>query len=68
MCLLDNSDLFEMHDAEQERQLLSLPVCSCCKHPIQQSKAVCIGDKWFCEDDEDEAWEHIRKEYLEDIE
>lgn len=64
--MLDNYDLFAKHDAEQERQLRKLPVCSCCKEHIQQDKAVRHNGKWFCENCEDEAWELIRKEYLED--
>lgn len=68
MYLPDSSDLFERHDAEQEERLARLPVCECCGHPIQQEKAVYYNDQWFCEDCEDEAWEHIRAEYLESTE
>ena len=67
MPLMDNSDLFERHDAEQERELRKLPVCCCCGDPIQQEQAVCFNGNFYCEDCEDEAWELIRKEYLEDI-
>lgn len=68
MPILDNSDLFEQHDAEQEQQLRRLPVCIYCKHPIQQEKAVCVDGCWVCEDCEDKAWEQIRNEFLEEIE
>jgi hypothetical protein len=65
--VIDNYDLFEMHDREQEARLQELPTCKCCGFAIQQEQAICIDGKWFCEDCEDEAWELIRKEYLEDV-
>lgn len=69
MYIPDNLDLFEMHDAEQERELRKLPVCCCCGEHIQQEKAVCIEDDWYCEDEEceAEAWKRIRNEYLENV-
>ena len=65
--MFDNYDLFEMHDREQEARLQELPKCKCCGEHIQQDKAVCIDGDWYCEDHEDEAWERLRKEYLEDV-
>lgn len=65
--VIDNFDLFEAHDREQEALLKELPVCKCCGHPIQQEQAVCIEGDYYCEDDEDEAWERLRKDYLEDV-
>ena len=65
--LPDNYDLWEAHDREQEEALEKLPVCDCCGEPIQQGEAVYYNDQWFCKDCEDKAWEHIRKEYLEDV-
>ena len=65
--VIDNLDLFEMHDREQEERLQELPKCKHCRQPIQQEKAVCIDGDYYCEYCEDEAWERIRKEYLEDV-
>lgn len=55
---------FHRHDAEQEAKLAKLPICCCCKNPIQQEKAVCNDDKYYCEECEDEAWAIIRKGFL----
>ena len=65
--VIDNYDLWEMHDREEAEWLESLPKCKCCGQPIQQEKAVCIEEGYYCEDCEDEAWEAIRMEYLESI-
>jgi len=65
--VIDNYGLYEIHEREQEEALRNLPVCHCCKQRIQQERAICIDGKWFCEDDEDEAWDLIRKDYLEDV-
>lgn len=63
--VIDNYDLWAMHDAEQEADLDKLPLCECCNHPIQQEKAIYYNDQWFCENCEDEAWEAIREDFLE---
>ena len=65
--MIDNYDLWEAHDNEQEAWLETLPVCKCCGHPIQQEEAVCIDGDWYCEYCEDEAWERLRKDFLENI-
>lgn len=44
----DNFDRFKRHDAELHEELKRLPVCTCCEEPIQQDRAVCINDEWFC--------------------
>ena len=45
----DNYDRFEMHMAEQERELDRLPRCSECLEPIQDECAYYINDEWICE-------------------
>lgn len=65
--VIDNYDLWEMHDREEAKWLESLPKCKCCGHPIQQEQAVCIEGDYYCEDCEDEAWDRLRKDYLEDV-
>lgn len=52
-------------DNENSKWLDRLPCCDCCGEPIQQEKAVYYNDQWFCKECEEEAWECIRKEYLE---
>ncbi len=59
---------FERYDAEQERKLARLPLCSCCKEPIQQEKAVWYNDQWCCEECESDFWQNIRKDFLENTE
>ena len=65
--MLDNYDLWEAHDRRQAKRMAKLPTCKCCGYEVQQEEAVCIEGDWYCEDCEDEAWERIRKDYLEDI-
>lgn len=48
--MLDNYDLFEMHDAEQERWLAKLPVCVECGEPIQDDYLYEINGEYVCED------------------
>ena len=64
---MDNLDLFERHDAEQERKLQKLPVCDKCKNPIQQEKAVYYNDQWICEECEFDLWNDIREDFLESV-
>ena len=61
MCIPDNGDLFERHDAEQERQLRKLPICCVCKDHIQQTDAVRISGDWYC----DGCLEDMREEIEE---
>ena len=48
--MMDNYDLFEMHDAEQERKLQKLPVCVYCNEHIQDESFFLINDEVICED------------------
>ena len=58
---------FERHDAEQSKKLANLPLCSICNEPIQQEKAVYYNDQWCCEECEEEFWQGIRGDFLEDV-
>lgn len=58
---------FVRHDAEQQAKLDKLPVCECCKEPIQQEKAIYYNDQYCCEDCESEFWQNIREDFLERI-
>ena len=46
----DYNDLYDQYEAEQERRLDKLPVCSCCDEPIQDESAVVFNDEWICDD------------------
>ena len=48
------------HDKEQSRWLLSRPVCSICREPIQDDTVFVIGEKNYCE-------ECMRDEFARDI-
>lgn len=41
---------FLRHDRERERRLLRLPKCCECGEHIQQERAVCINDFWYCDE------------------
>lgn len=48
--MLDNYDLWERHDAEQNRQLEALPICADCGNHIQDEQAYYINGEWICHD------------------
>lgn len=48
--MLDNLDFYSMHEAEQEKKLAKLPVCSCCGEPIQDDFCYEIDNELICED------------------
>ena len=41
---------FERYDAEQERELQKLPICSECDEPIQEEHCYEINDELICPD------------------
>lgn len=47
---MDNYDLFEQHEAEQERWLAKLPICSECGEPIQDEDCYEINGELICPD------------------
>lgn len=63
----DNYDLWEAHDAEQEKWLRSKPKCCRCKERIQQESVVNYDGEYWCEECEEFLWRKIRREYLEEI-
>lgn len=62
MQIPDNLDHFERYDAEQERQLQKLPVCSECDHPIQSEHCFEINDELVCP----ECMERNHRKWVED--
>lgn len=49
MYIPDNYDRFEMHMAEQERELAMLPICRECKKPIQTEWLFDFDGEYICE-------------------
>lgn len=47
--MIDNYDLWERHDAEQNRWLKRLPKCSICGEHIQQDMAFHYDGIWICD-------------------
>lgn len=45
---MDNYDRWEAHDAEQERKLQKLPICSECENPIQDEHCYEVNGKYTC--------------------
>ena len=45
----DNYDLWEAHDAEQEKALAERYVCDYCGHPIQEDHHYEINGDFLCE-------------------
>lgn len=48
MQIPDNLDRFERYDAEQQRQLQKLPVCSYCGEPVLDDFLYLINDEIMC--------------------
>lgn len=46
--MIDNYDLWRQHDAEQNRLLSRLPVCSYCVEPAQDEHFYLINDEVIC--------------------
>ena len=46
--MVDNYSLWEQHDAEQEKQLESLPRCDYCNEYVQDEFLYCINDEIIC--------------------
>ncbi len=63
MCM-DNYDLFERHEAEQEKWLAKRPICSCCEEHIQDDRLYIINDEFICPDCI-EDFSHCTDDYME---
>lgn len=62
MNIPDNYDLWEQHEAAQEKALSRRPVCSECENPIQDETAFYINGEWICENCMD-----TYKKYVDDF-
>ena len=68
--MLDNYDLFSMHQAEQDRWLEKRPICDCCGEHIQEDRAFYYNDQYFCLYPDCEkalielVWEDIKNDYM----
>ena len=62
--MIDNYDLWCMHEREQERKAAKRPKCSCCGEPIFDEKAYLIDEKLICKEclEDMEVW--LEDEYL----
>lgn len=58
---------YEDFQNELEEEIEKRPVCNMCGSPILTEKAVYYNDQWICEDCEPDAWDVIRKDYLEEV-
>lgn len=51
MCYIpDALEMWERHDAEQEAELMKLPICDYCNEPIQDDYLFDIEGDIICED------------------
>ena len=41
---------FKRWDAEQKRRLKILPICACCRQPIQSERMYVIGNREYCQE------------------
>lgn len=60
----DNYDLWEQHDAEQERQLAKLPVCTYCGEHIQDDYLYLINDEIMCMDCLNDRYRHSTEYFM----
>lgn len=62
MSVIDNLDLFEMHERERQRALKRLPVCSECGEPITDEFCYKINGNLICEACIDECRVEVEQE------
>lgn len=48
MYVTDNYDLWEQHEREAQEAMDLLPVCDCCKEPIQDEECYKVSNKVIC--------------------
>lgn len=65
MSMVDNYDLFEAHEAEQERWLDKLPRCSECGEAIQDEYLYEINGELVCPDCMEENHRKWVDDYIE---
>ena len=56
--MIDNYDLWTIHDRKEAEWERKLPTCDRCGEPIQQWDAVRINRRWYC----DECLARMREE------
>lgn len=64
--MMDNLEMWERHDAEQERQLQRLPKCRLCGEPIQEEYFYMIESDCVCESCLAEHFERRTDDYMGD--
>lgn len=57
--MIDNYELFEMHERERERLDRHKPICAECGERIHQDRAVRIRGAWICDQCLEDARENI---------
>ena len=48
--IIDNYDLWAMHDAKEAKRIAHLPTCDFCGEPIQQERALKLMGLWVCDE------------------
>ena len=65
--MMDYIDLFNRHDAQQEALKKRLPCCNGCGEALDCDTALCIGDRWFCEDCKEEFYEICERLFTREV-
>lgn len=65
MYVPDNYDQWKQHEAQQQRQLDRLPVCSHCEEPIQSEHLFLINDEFICLECLVENYRKNTEDYIE---
>lgn len=60
----DNYSQWQERDREQEAWLAKLPVCTCCREPIQGERAWRILDEMYCESCAEEEFKVWTEDYI----
>lgn len=63
MKMLDNYDLFVLHDMEQEREREKLPLCDYCGNEIMEEHFYIIGDEFICQECLDDTFKVATIDY-----
>ena len=63
--MMDNYDLWREHEARQERQLRSRPVCACCGEHIQSEALWDFDGVLYCDECAREEFRKYTEDYID---
>jgi formylmethanofuran dehydrogenase subunit E len=63
MRIPDYNDLHDKYQAEQEALLAKLPICECCREPIQDDYLFDVDGELYCEECMKDLYRRLTENY-----